>query len=67
MLITIRDASGAIPIAASDDLVVLSGVSLSHSPAITVGQPVEVVAAVSLYKETVQLVPATITDIAPLG
>jgi DNA/RNA endonuclease YhcR with UshA esterase domain len=66
-LVTIRDASGAIPIAVSDDLAALSGVSPTHSGAITVGQPVEVVAAVSLYKETVQLVPATVTDIAPLG
>jgi DNA/RNA endonuclease YhcR with UshA esterase domain len=66
-LITIRDASGAIPIAVSDDLVALSGVSPTLSSIISVGQPVEVVAAVSLYKDTVQLVPATIEDIAPLG
>jgi DNA/RNA endonuclease YhcR with UshA esterase domain len=65
-LITIRDASGAIPIAVSDDLVALSGISPTLSSIISVGQPVEVVAAVSLYKDTAQLVPATIEDVVPL-
>jgi len=61
-LITIRDASGSIDIAVSADLVTLSG----FSPALPLGQPVEVVAAVSLYRDTPQLVPASVADIVPL-
>ena len=62
-LITIRDGTGSIPIAVSEDIVALSGVS----PTLSAGQPVEVVAAVSLYHDTPQLVPASIADIVPLS
>jgi DNA/RNA endonuclease YhcR with UshA esterase domain len=61
-LITIRDETGSIPIAVSEDLVALSGVA----PMLRVGQPVEVVATVSLYGDTPQLVPASVADIVPL-
>jgi len=61
-LFTIRDGSGSIPIAVSQDLVALSGVSL----ALSIGQPVEVVAAVSPYRGTPQLVPASVADVVPL-
>ena len=62
-LITVRDGTGAIPIAVSDDLVALSGTSPTLSP----GQSVEAVATVSLYRDTPQLVPASVVDIVPLG
>ena len=62
-LITIRDGTGSIPVAVSEDLVALSSVS----PTLPAGQSVEVVAAVSLYGDTVQLVPASVTDIVPLS
>jgi DNA/RNA endonuclease YhcR with UshA esterase domain len=58
-LITVRDETGAIPVAVSADLVALSGLT----PTLSVGQPVEVVAAVSLYGDTPQLVPASTADI----
>ena len=61
-LITVRDGSGSIPIAVSEDLVALSGIS----PTLSIGQPVEVVAAVSLYRGTPQLVPASISNVVPL-
>jgi DNA/RNA endonuclease YhcR with UshA esterase domain len=61
-LITIRDETGSIPTAVSEDLVALSGISLTLSP----GQAVEVVATVSLYGDTPQLVPASVADIVPL-
>jgi DNA/RNA endonuclease YhcR with UshA esterase domain len=77
-LITVRDGSGSIPIAVSADLVALSDgcvalsdglVALSDGPPPTPsqGQPVEVVAAVSLYRDTPQLVPACVADIVPLN
>jgi DNA/RNA endonuclease YhcR with UshA esterase domain len=66
-LIRIRDTTGAISIAVSDDLVALSGISLTHPLSISAGESVEVAAAVSLYKETVQLVPSVVTDIVALG
>ncbi|RLC57939.1 MAG: hypothetical protein DRI80_14400, partial [Chloroflexota bacterium] len=47
-LITVRDATGSIPVAVSEDLIALSGVT----PTLTTGQPVEVVATVSLYGDT---------------
>jgi len=62
MLITLRDASGAIDVALSEDLVALSGVT----PTITVGDPVEVVAAISRYGDTPQLVPASAADLVRL-
>ena len=81
-LITIRDGSGSIPVAVSEDLVALSSISLTgrlslsalsaqgeaaHGEDLPTGQPVEVVAAVSLYGNTVQLVPASVADIVPLS
>jgi DNA/RNA endonuclease YhcR with UshA esterase domain len=81
-LITIRDGTGAIPVAVTEDLVTLSSASSATetpgnatevpafeapaSEALPIGQPVEVVAAVSLYNNTPQLVPASLTDIVPL-
>lgn len=61
-LITVRDETGSIPIAVSEDLIALSGVS----PTLSTGQLVEVVATVSLYGDTPQLVPASVADIVPL-
>ena len=70
-LITVRDKTGSIPVAVSADLVALSDglVALSDGPPPTPsqGQPVEVVAAVSLYRDTPQLVPASVADIVPLS
>ena len=62
-IITVRDETGSIPAAVSEDLITLSASVLTPFPN---GQPVEVVAAVSLYGDTPQLVPASIADIAPL-
>ncbi|MFL7792925.1 MAG: OB-fold nucleic acid binding domain-containing protein [Anaerolineae bacterium] len=45
-LITVRDETGEIPVAVSEDLLALSG----DLPALTSGQAVEVVAAVSLWR-----------------
>ncbi|MCP4544708.1 MAG: hypothetical protein GY832_47010 [Chloroflexi bacterium] len=61
-LITVRDETGSIPIAVSEDLVALSGIT----PTLSTGQSVEVVAAVSLYGDTPQLVPASVADVALL-
>jgi len=61
-LITLRDESGSIPIAVSEDLVALSGVT----PTLSTGQTVAVTATVSLYGDRPQLVPASVADIAPL-
>ena len=79
-LITVRDETGTIPIAVSDDLLALSGNSsaaenlpssagpmTAHGVALSTGQPVEVVAAVSLYGDTPQLIPASLADVARLG
>ncbi|MBU0703351.1 MAG: hypothetical protein KKC18_05745, partial [Chloroflexi bacterium] len=62
-IITVRDETGSIAVAVTEDLIALSGSSLTPFPN---GQPVEVVAVVSLYGDTPQLVPASIADIAPL-
>jgi DNA/RNA endonuclease YhcR with UshA esterase domain len=61
-LFTVRDGSGSIPIAVSEDLVALSGIS----PTLSIGQSVEVVAAVLPYRGTPQLVPASVIDVVPL-
>jgi len=61
-LITLRDSSGAIDVAVSEDLVALSGVT----PIIGIGDSVEVVAAVSRYRDTPQLVPASSADLVQL-
>lgn len=63
MLVTVRDETGEIPVALSEDLVKLSGAL----PAVSPGQVVEVVAAVSLYGDTPQLVPASVADVVVLG
>ena len=62
-LVTVRDETGSIPVAVSEDLIALSGISLT----LTTGQAVEVVAAVSLYGDTPQLVPASVADVALLS
>jgi DNA/RNA endonuclease YhcR with UshA esterase domain len=61
-LIDVRDGTGSIPVAVSEDLVALSGAV----PALFKGQSVEVVGTVSLYGDTPQLVPASVADIVPL-
>ena len=61
-LITLRDETGAIDVAVDADLVAISGVT----PTVEVGQSVEVLAAVSDYKGTAQLVPASTSDIISL-
>jgi len=62
-IIVVRDETGSIPIAVSEDLIALGGDPL---PLLPRGQPVEIVAAVSLYGDTPQLVPASIADITLL-
>jgi len=62
-LVTIRDETGEIAVAVDENLVALSGPLLT----LAAGQPVEVVAAVSLYRDTPQLVPASTADVVPLG
>jgi DNA/RNA endonuclease YhcR with UshA esterase domain len=61
-LVTVRDQTGEIPIAVSEDLQALSGAT----PRLSSGQSVEVVAAVSVYGDTPQLVPARMADITVL-
>jgi len=61
-LLTIRDETGSIPIAVSEDLIAISG----FTPTLTMNQSVEVVGSVSLYGDAPQLVPASTADIAPL-
>jgi DNA/RNA endonuclease YhcR with UshA esterase domain len=65
MLITVRDETGSIPVAVSEDLVALSGISPTLS--FSTSQPVEVVATVSLYGDTPQLVPASLADVVSLS
>ncbi|MBN1810905.1 MAG: hypothetical protein JXA14_03630, partial [Anaerolineae bacterium] len=62
-LVTVRDETGEIPIAVSEDLVALGDGALQ----VASGQVVEVVAAVSLYGDTPQLVPASVADVVALG
>jgi DNA/RNA endonuclease YhcR with UshA esterase domain len=64
VLVTLRDETGSIVVAVSKDVIALSQSSLASVTA--EGQPVEVVAAVSLYEGTPQLVPAAVDDIVPL-
>ncbi len=61
-LVIVRDETGSIPVVVSEDLIALSGVT----PVLTTGHPVEIVATVSLYGDTPQLVPASTADIVPL-
>lgn len=66
-LITVRDDSGEIAVAVDETVTTLTG----SLPEIVEGQGIEVIGAVSLYKDTPQLVPASVADIllsaAPLG
>jgi DNA/RNA endonuclease YhcR with UshA esterase domain len=62
-LVAVRDETGEIPVALGEDLVALGGAL----PAVSPGQKVEIVAAVSLYGDTPQLVPASVADIVVLG
>lgn len=58
-LITVRDESGEIAVAVDETTTALTGVL----PEIVEGQGIDVVGAVSLYKDTPQLVPASVADI----
>jgi DNA/RNA endonuclease YhcR with UshA esterase domain len=58
-LITVRDDSGEIVVAVDETTTVLTGAL----PEIVEGQGIDVVGAVSLYKDTPQLVPASVADI----
>ncbi|MGC9396685.1 MAG: OB-fold nucleic acid binding domain-containing protein [Anaerolineae bacterium] len=58
-LITVRDDSGEITIAVDETVVTLTGAL----PEIVEGQGLDVTGAVSLYKDTPQLVPASVADI----
>lgn len=62
-LITLRDATGAIDVAMDETLRYLTG---DFRPP-EVGQSLEVTAAVSLYRNTPQLVPSSVQDIVPLA
>jgi DNA/RNA endonuclease YhcR with UshA esterase domain len=62
-LITLRDETGSIPIAVSEDLIALSG---SPPTLLPKGQVIEVAASVLLYGNTVQLVPASVADLVLL-
>jgi DNA/RNA endonuclease YhcR with UshA esterase domain len=62
-LLSLRDSSGEIAVVVSEALVQLTG----PLAAITAGQSLEVVAAVSLYGDTPQLVPASTADIVVLS
>lgn len=61
-LVTLRDVTGSIPLVVSEDVLTLSGTSLTLST----GQSVEVAATVSLYEGIPQLTPAMLADIVPL-
>lgn len=61
-LITLRDATGVIPVVLSHDLITFAGIS----PTLRVGQTLEVTAAVATYRGRVQLVLASPTDLVPL-
>ncbi len=61
-LITLRDATGAIDVAVDSSLQWLTG---GLRP-LEIGQSVEVIATVSLYRNTPQLVPPSARDIAPI-
>jgi DNA/RNA endonuclease YhcR with UshA esterase domain len=58
-LITLRDATGTIDVAIDSGLEALTGALLPVTP----GQSLEIVATVSLYRDTAQLVPASVADI----
>lgn len=58
VLVTLRDATGSIDVAVGATLEELTGALLPLEP----GQSVEVAATVDLYRDTPQLVPATVHD-----
>jgi DNA/RNA endonuclease YhcR with UshA esterase domain len=62
-LIEIADESGKITIAVEDVLTALTG----DLPEIAVGQSISVEGAVSLYRTTPQVLPASVTDVVPLS
>jgi DNA/RNA endonuclease YhcR with UshA esterase domain len=62
-LVTLRDATGVVPLALSRDLRALS----ASSPTLAAGQSVVVSATVSHYRGAPQLVPATLGDVTPLA
>lgn len=62
-LVTLRDSTGQVAIVVSESLLWLTG---PLAP-ITTGNSLEVTAAVSLYGDTVQLVPASTADLVVLG
>ena len=61
-LITLRDTSGAAEIAVPRSLELLTGELLPLEP----GQSVEVVGTVDLYRDTPQIVPASVMDVVLL-
>ncbi|MBN1178027.1 MAG: hypothetical protein JXD18_02370 [Anaerolineae bacterium] len=61
-LVTLRDAGGTIDVAITRNLEALTGAFLPVLP----GQSVEVAAAVSLYQDAPQLVPASVRDVVLL-
>ncbi len=61
-LITLRDATGAVEVAVPESLELLTGQLLPLEP----GQSVEVVGTVDLYRDTPQIVPASVLDIVLL-
>lgn len=58
-LITVRDDSGEVIVAVDETTTALTGAL----PEIVEGQGIDVTGAVSLYKDTPQIVPATVADI----
>ena len=61
-LITLRDATGAVEVAVPESLERLTGELLPLEP----GQSVEAVGTVDLYRETPQIVPASVMDVVLL-
>ncbi|MBS3782948.1 MAG: hypothetical protein KGY78_00750, partial [Anaerolineae bacterium] len=62
MLITVRDETGSIDVALTNDVIALSGIT----PTVEIGQSIEVEAAVSQYRGTPQLVLASASDLVLL-
>lgn len=62
-LISLRDDTGEVAVAVSEDLELLTG----DLPEIRPGQGLEVVATVTLYRDTPQLVPASTEDLLLTG
>ena len=62
-LVTLRDPSGAVDVVVDRNLEALTGALLP----LQVGQSLEVVGAVDLYRDTPQIVPASVRDVVPLS